>query len=261
MKFTKIPCYKLSWAEVGEIMAEEVSAILGRTVPCSAKSEDTSYWGCSFADPISLTELCMILQSVHATKEEWEDALPDEGDITIHDMGWNLGEKLLRRNLGVFWECRYIAEDALYLLGVQDAPASDMDIVDVGGTKVCFADLKSKHELFNFFEEGACDHATLMEFCEDYKKRYNNDLCWPYPLGVDNHLGLMLVLVKEGVLALPYDGFDAGNYEFFTLKDAHLLTSDEITGLGDRWERFSDGLLSAVSDMAFYMHKREVAGI
>lgn len=64
---------------------------------------------------------------------------------------------------------------------------------------VPFEELKSKDELFNFFEEGSCTHAGLMEFCEDYKKHYDTDLCWPYPIAGDSHLGAFLVLVREGV--------------------------------------------------------------
>ena len=260
MKYASKTCCKLTWTEVGLALESELRAILGRSVPCEAWAEDMNYWGGKFPEFISLAELCIILQRVCATKEEWVDALPDEGDTVIHDIGWDVAEKLLQRSLGISWECRHIEEEALWLLGVQDSSAQRAKTVNIGDVEVCFSDLKSKDELFSFFQEGACDHAALMEFCEDYQKRYNDTLCWPYTLAEGKHLGRFLVLVREGVLSLPYDGFDGENYEFFNLEDARLMTSNGLTDLVKEWRLFSDELVWAVSDMAAYLNKKEEEG-
>lgn len=258
MKLHEITCYKLTWPEVGEIMAKEIKAILGHTVSCEAKLVDTDYWGGYFDEPISLAELCLILQATNASHENWTDALPDEGNTVIYDIGWELGETLLRRNLGIWWEHHLIANDGLWLVNSRQL---QREMLKIGGVELCFDDLKSKDELFRFFSEGVCNHAALMEFCEDYKQRYGNDLCWPYPIGEDRHLGLMLLLVKEGVLALPYDGVDEGTYEFFSLEGAHLMSFKDMILLEHCWDGFSADLKGAISDMASVLQKREVARI
>ncbi len=134
-------------------------------------------------------------------------------------------------------------------MGVYDEKEHRPEPALIDGIEVRFEELKSKNELFTFFDEGSCTHTSLMEFCEDYKKRYGNDLCWPYHLTEDKHLGLFLVLVKEGVLCLPYDGFDGETYEFFDLKDARLLQTKQVMQLAADWQSFSQGLLCSVEAM------------
>ena len=257
MKYTQKNCYMLTWPQVGAIINEEISSILGRSVRCVTKPEDIDYWGGEFADPITLVELCVVLQAVHSSVEEWEAALPDEGGTEIGDISWELCEALLRRNLQITWAHRLTARDGLWLLDVSEGQETTNETVSIGGTNLCFADLRSKDDLLDFFKEGACDHATLMEFCEGYKRRYENDLCWPYTLAEGKHLGRFLVLVKEGVLSLPYDGFDGENYEFFSLEGAHLMTSAELMELMKEWKLFSEELMWAVSDMTAYLNKKE----
>ncbi len=258
MKYTPKICYMLTWPQVGTIISEEIGTIIGHPVSCKMWPEDIDYWGGEFAEPISLVELCVILQAVHSSTEEWKAALPDEGGTEISSMGWELGEALIRRNLNISWTHRLPEDDGLWLMGVTEAQEPTEDEVSIGGISLRFSDLKSKDELFNLFQEGACNHAALMEFCEDYQKRYGDDLCWPYMLAEGNHLGRFLVLVKEGVLSLPYDGFDGEKYEFFTLEGAHLMTSSELMDLMKKWRLFSDELVWAVSDMAAYLNRKEV---
>lgn len=106
------------------------------------------------------------------------------------------------KGLGLAWMRQIIAPEGLWLVGVYVKMEHHPEPVQINGMEVHFEKLKSKDELFNFLNEDGCTHAALMEFCEDYKNRYGNDLCWIYPIAGDSCLGEYLVLVKEGVLKI-----------------------------------------------------------
>ena len=256
MKAFEKSCYLLPWPEVSEILTDEVEKHLGRHVPCWAKYEDENFW-CADQPVLPLHEACQIMQLSGFPADNWQDTLPDEGGNTVKGFGMELSEHLLRKGLGFAWMRQITAPEGLWLVGVYNKKELHPEPAMIDGLEVYLEELKSKDELFTFFDEGSCTHAALMEFCEDYKKRYGNDLCWPYPLTEDKHLGLFLVLVKEGVLCLPYDGFDGETYEFFDLKDARLLQTKQVMQLAADWQSFSQGLLGALSDMAAYLAKQE----
>ena len=261
MKLEKRNCYKLIWAEAAKIVEDEIFKIVGHPVLCSAQYVDDSYWGVKFEGRLlPLAELCKIMQALYSSKEEWEDALPDEWDEGIHDIDGRLAEKLIQRNLRLSCEHYLLEKDCLWLVDVKDSPIPRKEIVSIGNTEICFAELKSKDELFNFFQEGSCDHKTLMEFCEDYKARYGNDLCWSYPIETYGNLGCYLVLVREGVLYLPIDQIDVEDYELFYLEEAELLNTDRLIELADEFRMFTNGLLTALNDMIIYTQAKERSG-
>lgn len=248
----------LTWTEAGKIVEEMLAQILGRPVPCEPEFLDDSYWCVRLAGTrLPIGDLHKIVQALHLSKSESYGIVPDEGELDVADIHMDLCERLVREKLGISYTHCLLADDGLWLVDVTEPAAKGPEIVTIGGTDVCFAELKSKDELFNFFQEGTCDHAALMEFCEDYKARYENDLCWPYPIATDNHLGRYLVLVKEGVLSLPYDGFDGENYEFFSLKGAEVLTTDGLIELADEFRMFTNDLLAALNDMIIYTQAKE----
>ena len=68
------------------------------------------------------------------------------------------------------------------------------------------------------------------------------------------------MLVKEGILSLPYDGFDGENYEFFSLEGAKLLNTDKLIELADAYRMFTNDLLTALNDMIIYTQAKERSG-
>ena len=232
---------------------------LGHEIICEALGEeDGDYWSCQLKDyQMPLPELCRLMYLSGLPGQEWDDTLPDEGGSTVDGFGMRFCEHLISHQLGIDWKYRVIGEEGLWLVGVTEKLEQQSEPASIDGIEVHFEELKSKDELFNFFDEGSCTHASLMEFCEDYKSRYDNNLCWPYPIAGGSHLGAFLVLVREGVLYLPYDGFDGENYEFFDLKGAKLLTAGQIAELEKHWEIFSTSLMHAMTDMEKYLCKNE----
>ena len=57
-------------------------------------------------------------QLILTRSEDWEDALPDEGEIDVNGIGIVLAEKLISRHLKLTWEHHLITEDSLWLVGV-----------------------------------------------------------------------------------------------------------------------------------------------
>lgn len=113
---------ELRWHDVGSIVSEEIKGILGLPVQCKVNVVDGSFWDVTFIGyRLPLPKLCQLLQATQATPEDWEDALPDEGEIDVGGIGIMLAEKLISRHLKLTWEHHLITEDSLWLAGVTEA--------------------------------------------------------------------------------------------------------------------------------------------
>ena len=110
---------ELSWCEVYSIVTEEVETILGVRIQCRINVVASYFWDVTFINyRLPLPKLCQLLQETQATSEDWEDALPDEGEIDVNGIGIVLAEKLISRHLKLTWEHHLITEDSLWLVGV-----------------------------------------------------------------------------------------------------------------------------------------------
>lgn len=110
---------EMSWDEVRGIVLDEINDILGLHIQCRINVAEGSFWDVTFTDHrLPLPKLCQLLQETQATPEDWEDALPDEGEIDVNGIGIVLAEKLISRHLKLTWEHHLITEDSLWLVGV-----------------------------------------------------------------------------------------------------------------------------------------------
>lgn len=110
---------RLSWDEVCDIVSDEIEDILGLRVQCRINVAEGSFWDVTFIDcRLPVPKLCRLLQVTQATLEDWEDALPDEGEMEVNGIGIVLAEKLIGRHLKLSWEHHLITEDNLWLVGV-----------------------------------------------------------------------------------------------------------------------------------------------
>ncbi len=110
---------RLSWDKVCSIVSEEIGEILGLRIQCRINVAASSFWDLTFINyRLPLPKLCQLLQETQATPEDWEDALPDEGEIDVNGIGIVLAEKLISRHLKLTWEHHLITEDSLWLVGV-----------------------------------------------------------------------------------------------------------------------------------------------
>ena len=118
-------------------------------------------------------------------------------------------------------------------------------------------DLKSQRELLDYLEKHDPTHSSLMDFCEEYREKYHNDLCWPYPISDGNHIGTFFIPVQEGILSLPYDRVEREDYEVFTLEDACLCDATSMEVFLEDWDSFSGQLRQAMENMAWALRHLE----
>jgi len=112
---------ELNWNEVRNIVSGEIEEILGIHVQCKVNVVENSLWDVTFIGyRLPLPKLCQLLQATQATPEDWEDALPDEGETDVSGIGTVLAEKLVGRYLSLSWEHHLITADSLWLVGITE---------------------------------------------------------------------------------------------------------------------------------------------
>ncbi len=134
-----------------------------------------------------------------------------------------------------------------------------MKNIKIGDLTLNLEELRSRQELLDYFNEHGPTHSALMDFCEAYREKYGNELCWPYPISDGKHLGTFFVLVREGVLSLPYDDADKVDYELFCMDDAALFEDyADMEIFMDDWRLFHNDLMQAMTAMRDYLYNQEV---
>ena len=98
-----------------------------------------------------------------------------------------------------------------------------------------------------------------MDFCSDYMAKYCNELCWQYPISDGQHLGTYIVLVKEGVLSLPYDDADKSDGEIFCLDDICMFDAKDMETFITDWQSFSQDLQTAMESLWVMLKEKEVS--
>ena len=112
---------RLSWDKVCGIVSKEIEEILGVRIQCRINVAASSFWDLTFINyRLPLPKLCQLLQETQATPEDWEDALPDEGEKDVNGIGIVLAEKLIGRHLKLTWKHHLITPDDLWLIDVAE---------------------------------------------------------------------------------------------------------------------------------------------
>lgn len=134
-----------------------------------------------------------------------------------------------------------------------------MKKLKIGDLALNLEELRSRQELLDYLGENGPTHSALMDFCEEYRDKYGNELCWTYPISDGKHLGTFFVMVREGILSLPYDDADKVDYELFCVDDA-VLCDDyaDMEIFMDDWQLFHNDLMQAMTAMRDYLHDQEV---
>ena len=173
------PTRKLTWPEAAKLAQACVEEILQKEVPCQMALEDETYW--TLYSPtymFSTQELELLLQAGRATKEVWEEAIPQEGNAS-RALGMELTRLLLKQALHGQWSQEHCTEEGLWLLDYCSCGAQK-PALRLPGVWVNLKDLKSRRELLDYLVKHGPTHSSLMDFCEEYREKYHNDLCWPY---------------------------------------------------------------------------------
>ena len=133
-----------------------------------------------------------------------------------------------------------------------------MQMVKIGRLELDLETLKTRQELLDYFEEHDPTHSALMDFCEEYLDRYGDQLCWLYPISDGEHLGTFFVLVREGILSLPYNDADKIDCEIFCTEDIKPVTNyADMEIFLDDWKMFHNDLVQAMTGMKNYLYEQE----
>ena len=246
--------YKLSWEFINQNIAETVSQSIGHTVQCHAVWDAIDYWNIVFdGGRLRPDELDLLCERLGATAEEKETSLPEEPVQTIGSLGMELSERLLQGCIGRQWKHVITEPDGLWLVGCHAG-----DILKVVDTGIWLGQLSPKEELLAYLEKNGASCLALGDFSSSYRKRYQKDLYWLYPVGSTRYPGMALVLVKEGILALPYEAVNQDESEIFDLESAHIIeTAKEMGRLITEWADFTGELQEAMNSMYRYLQDRE----
>ena len=110
------PTRKLTWPEAANLAQKRVEEILHKEVSCQMALEDETYW--TLYSPtymFSTKELELLLQAGRATKEVWEEAIPQEENAS-RSLGMELTRLLLKQALHGQWSQEHCTEEGLWLL-------------------------------------------------------------------------------------------------------------------------------------------------
>lgn len=250
---------QITWASAAKLVSRIITEYVGHTVSCEAKADDPEYWSvklCEYSMPMS--EFYLVCEQVNATAEEIRKTLPDDDWKFIRGFDMDLVNHILSIALSSKWENLYCAEEFLCLIGVTALRTADTDTrIVIGDLSLDMRALKSCQELLNYLNDNGPTHTALMDFCEEYRNRYQNELCWAYPISDGRHLGTFLVLVREGILSLPYDDADKVDYELFCLDDVAMFDTEAMELFIHDWDAFDKDLRQAMSGMKDYLQKCE----
>lgn len=236
---------KMSWAEASRLIGKRLDEILGHPIDCATSPDAYDYWSTGFLGyRMPLSELHFLLETMHLDDSEALDSLPDclEMVDSVDCFGMALSQSLLKSALGVQWEKESWNDEYLWLT---TAPVPTQRGFRIGNVTLSPESLKSKDELMHWLVEHGANHLQLMDFCSDYMAKYCNELCWQYPISDGKHLGTYIVLVKEGVLSLPYDDADKFDGEIFCLDDICMFGVKDMEAFITDWQLFSQDLQTA----------------
>lgn len=122
----------------------------------------------------------------------------------------------------------------------------------------CFIDttkLISKDELMEFLEDAGGMGSDLDEICQKNMFEFGSKLYWYCPLPSEEYEGYYFVLVREGVLSLPYKHvYDRD--EDLSLDDAKLFDSREIFNVKCNWSGFTETTYRILDSLACHLMKR-----
>ena len=254
---------KLAWMEVTSCIQNELERLLDRAYDCEAVPDDLSFWDIRFSgNGITIEDMYKLLHAVNADALLIRDSLPptEDGSLYLGSLGMDLANRVLQLSLEIDWEHQLICHDGLCLIGItkQDMPAN-VPVLEIADMKLQLGQLKSRAELLSYLQENGATHSSLMDFCEEYRAQYHNELCWPCPISDGKHLGTFLIPVREGILSLPYDEADKEEYEIFCLEDAVMFHhAEEMENFIDDWHRFDIDLRQAMHGMRRFLQQQEV---
>ncbi len=261
--FQKYTTLKLTWEQVAGYLGNLLSALLSRTIQCTAKTEDLDYWSiAAVRDRFSATEIVSLVKHVNGDQHMFKTNLPDDSNFS-ESLDMDLCRALLKEALHLDWDVEMPREDALWIIGnfpnLEKVPPLNQNLIHIDSKLVDCSKLISKDELLDrlFADKGT--YMTLSEICDENFHKWQTPLYWTYPISDSLHNGCYFVLVKEGVLVLSYDVIEEDEHEFFEKESARMCTEEEMGYFIDEWTRYSNELLLSMQALRSHLYRLEGA--
>lgn len=233
---------RLNWSEISYYMSEFISEHLGREIVCNAIPEDDNYWDIAAVNTqFTRKELRLLLGLVYADDFIYHESLPKESDKSV-SLGMDLSEALLKIIISSTWHYRSIYEDGLWLIGIDEKsiklPRINTTTLLIDNCAVDTSMLMSKDMLMQKLKDSKGMYSDLSKICDKNFTRFGNELYWHFRLSDSDHLGYYLVLVKEGVLSIPYNCISQLDAEL-ELKDAFMCSWNDMVDFQNNWHEYS----------------------
>ena len=242
---------RLSWTVVEKAIQAELKKLLGINIECKASADSWDYWSVVFKNVrLNVEQLKVLFKAFKLSERDKQRSMPETGKTDTNSVDVSLAEKLLERNLGYSWE-QSLADSALFLIGVDD----ESFILD--GVKMSSNCLLTQKEVLEYLKEQGANKKALVKFHSHEKKKYNSLYYWDYPKKMYDDRGMVLILVKEGVMCLPCIGYDKTNGETYALEQALLMDASDMSRLIQRWWQYSDELLDTMYELKNYLQGKQ----
>ena len=251
---------KLEWYEVSHYIEKALAKILKEKTVCCAAFEDAEYWSVRIMNRrLSVSELKTLLEFVKADDKTTEDSIPEDSD-SAKFIGMRLSSMLLGIALGAHWQECYATKNALWLIGISFdftyKTGIESKVCLVGDTAADTEKLLSEKEFRKLLCSNGGDYNALVVTAEQNRKNYANYLFWHYPISDGEHTGVYFVLVKEGIITVPYNIVRKNSFEKFVLSDIKLCTASDIANYISEWNKFSDTLSKQLKAFKEYLESK-----
>lgn len=260
MSMKDVRTIKLSHQKVAELCQQEIEKICGHTVPCKYFHEDYNVWEIGFRGyRMPLAELFHLFEVIDVEEDIRKNSVPDEVGEDVNGIGSDASQLLLEKALGLVWDSELSDEECLWLIDVHAPEKKEKTRLFLYKNTIVNLDmLKTKDEAIEFIEEKGGNYSALQEFDEKFSPSYDKELFWHFPIVTDNLFsGTYFLLVKEGVLALPYNIIDEHDMEVFCLDDAELCDVESMDMYIEEWQAHSDELFGAMGAMRRFLFQEE----
>lgn len=260
MSYEEVKTLRLTHRQVADLIQGEIEKIVQHPVPCRYMHEDFDVWEIGFRGyRMPLAELFHLFDVIDAEEDVRKNSVPDEVGMDVNGIGSDASRILLENALGLCWDRELSNREYLWLIDVQPPEKKEEARLFLYKNIIVNLDmLKTKDEAIEYIEEKGGNYSALQEFDEKFSPSYDKELFWHYPIVTENLFsGTYFLLVKEGVLALPYNIIDEDNMEVFCLDDAELCGVESLDMYIEEWQSHSDELFGAMGAMRRLMQAEE----
>lgn len=256
----KCSALKILWEQVARYIGSMVSAILDRTISCSADCEDDNYWNVvANGDTFTNIEIVQLVKVIRGDTHMLRSALPVDSN-TSKSLDMDLYRALLQKGLDLNWEAEFVSQDALWVTGHfpdnaifhetnQNGVYIDCKIINLDAL------MPMSEFVDELFEEGGT-FTDLANLCERYERTYGTPLYWAYPFTDGKYNGCYFVLVREGVLVLSYDEIEKCDHEIFICDSARLCDAAQMRSFLTDLDLRSKALTKSIRSLLSFLERK-----